>query len=159
MRIRILAVGHRQPPWVEAAFDDYARRMPPEARIELVSIKPEPRPDPAGAAAIERLLEREAQRIAAGIPAGVIRVVLDERGRAVTTRDLAGWLERWLASGRDVGMVIGSADGLHASVKAAADLTLSLSPLTLPHGLVRVLLAEQLYRGMSLLRGHPYHRD
>ena len=100
-----------------------------------------------------------AQRIAAGIPAGVIRVVLDERGRAVTTRDLSGWLERWLASGRDVGMVIGSADGLHASVKAAADLTLSLSPLTLPHGLVRVLLAEQLYRGMSLLRGHPYHRD
>jgi 23S rRNA (pseudouridine1915-N3)-methyltransferase len=144
MRIRILAVGHRQPPWVEAAFEDYARRMPPEARIELVSIKPEPRPDPAGEAAIERLLEREA---------------LDERGRAVTTRDLAGWLERWLASGRDVGMVIGSADGLHPSVKAAADLTLSLSPLTLPHGLVRVLLAEQLYRGMSLLRGHPYHRD
>ena len=159
MRIRVVAVGHRQPAWVDAAFDEYARRMPAEARLELVALKPEPRPESAGEAAVERVLEREARRIAAAIPTGITRVVLDERGRAVTTRELASLLEGWLGAGRDLGMIIGSADGLHPSVKAGADVLLSLSALTLPHGLVRVLLAEQLYRAASLLRGHPYHRD
>lgn len=159
MRIRLVAVGHRQPAWVETAFEEYAKRMPAEARIELVAIKPEPRPDASGEAAVERLLEREARRIDAALPEGVLRVVLDERGKQVTTRELAVLLERWMNSGRDVGMVIGSADGLHQAIKSTADVTLSLSSLTLPHGMVRVLLAEQLYRALSLLKGHPYHRD
>lgn len=158
MRLLIVAVGHRQPGWVETAFDDYAKRMPREARIELVELKPEPRPDNAGAAAIDRVLEKEAVRIHAALPDGALRVVLDERGEAVTTRRLAALMEEWLGGGRDVAFVIGSADGLHAGVKSAADRTIALSAMTLPHGLARVLLAEQLYRALSLARGHPYHR-
>ncbi|MBI1395778.1 MAG: 23S rRNA (pseudouridine(1915)-N(3))-methyltransferase RlmH [Betaproteobacteria bacterium] len=159
MRVHLVTVGHRQPAWVDAAFADYARRLSQEVRLELVSLKPETRPATAGEAAIAKLLAREAQRITAAIPAGALIVALDERGKAVTTRDLATQLERWLAGGRDVALVVGSADGLDAGLKSRADMTLSLSALTLPHGLVRVLIAEQLYRALSLLKGHPYHRD
>jgi 23S rRNA (pseudouridine1915-N3)-methyltransferase len=159
VRIRIVAVGHRQPDWVQVAFDEYSKRMPPEVRVELVAIKPDARPVSLGPAGLEKLLEREAQRISAALPPGVIRVVLDERGQVVSSRDLSVLLERWLAAGADVGIVIGSADGLHPRVKVQADVTISLSAMTLPHGLVRVVVAEQLYRAVSLLRGHPYHRE
>lgn len=159
MRLLILTLSHRQPAWVDAGFNEYARRMPREARLELVELKPESRPDHAGAAAVDRLLEREAVRLTAALPRGALKVVLDERGSPVTTRQFAGHLERWLAAGCDVAFVVGSADGLAASLRQGADEVLSLSALTLPHGLVRVLLAEQIYRAFSILHNHPYHRD
>lgn len=159
MRLLILTLSHRQPAWVEAGFDEYARRMPREARVELVELRPENRPDNAGPAAIAKLLEREAGRLTAALPRGALKVVLDERGSPVTTRQFAGHLERWLAAGRDVAFVVGSADGLAPCLRDGADAVLSLSALTLPHGLVRVLLAEQLYRACSVLQNHPYHRD
>lgn len=159
MRLLIVALGHRQPGWVGTAFEEYAKRMPRATRIELLELKPEARPDNAGEAAILRLLEREAKRIDAAIPPGTTRIVLDERGDALTTRALSQAFEGWLADGRDVAFVIGSADGLHPDIKASAARRLSLSALTLPHGLARVVLAEQLYRALSLLEGHPYHRD
>jgi 23S rRNA (pseudouridine1915-N3)-methyltransferase len=159
VRLLILTLSHRQPAWVDAGFAEYARRMPREVRLELTELRPEPRPDNAGPAAVARLLEREAERLAAAIPRGALKVVLDERGSALTTRQLAGHLERWLGEGRDAAFLVGSADGLAPSIREGADAVLSLSALTLPHGLVRVLLAEQLYRAFSLLHNHPYHRD
>lgn len=159
MRFILLSLSHRQPAWVDAAFDDYAKRMPREARIDLQVLKPETRPEAAGPAAVDRLLEKEAQRILAAIPAGARVIALDERGQSWSTRMLARSIEGWFQEGRDVVWVVGSADGLHPSVLARADQQVSLSAMTLPHGVVRVVLAEQLYRALSLLRGHPYHRE
>lgn len=159
MRFLVVAVSHRQPEWVETAFADYTRRLPRDARIERVVLKPEARPDNAGPAAIDKLLAREAERILAAIPPRAHRIALDERGRALTTRELARSVEGWQAAGHDVAFVIGSADGLDETLKAAAHERLALSALTLPHGLVQVLLAEQLFRALSLIRGHPYHRE
>jgi 23S rRNA (pseudouridine1915-N3)-methyltransferase len=159
MRFLIVAVGHRQPAWVNTAFAEYAKRMPREARIELIEIRPEPRADAGSGSAVTKLLQREATRIAAALPPGISVVALDESGESVTTRALAARMEQWFAGGRDVAFLIGSADGLDETLKASAERRLSLSALTLPHGLARVLLCEQVYRAHSLLRGHPYHRD
>jgi len=159
VRLLIVAVGHRQPEWVDTAFGEYAKRMPREARIELVEIRPEARPDNAGDSAVTKLLEKEAKRIEAALPAGSTRVALSERGEHLTTRVLARVLEGWLGDGRDVAFLIGSADGLHPDLETGAGRRMALSALTLPHGLARVLLAEQLYRALSLIKGHPYHRD
>ena len=153
MKLRVVAVGHRMPDWVQAGFTEYARRMPPELRVELVEIKPERR---AGADT-GRLLAAEKGRIEAQLAAPW--VALDERGQALTTRGLADWLRTCLAGGEDWAFLIGGADGLHPDLKARARKVLSLSALTLPHGLARVVLAEQLYRAATLLQGHPYHRD
>jgi 23S rRNA (pseudouridine1915-N3)-methyltransferase len=156
MRFLVVAVGAGQPHWVDEAFAEYAKRMPREARLELVQLRAEPR---RGGRPVDALLAAEAKRMSAAIPRGAARVVLDERGRDVTTKDLAKLASRWLEGGRDVALLIGGPDGLAAETKAAADASLRLSSLTLPHGLVRVLLAEQLYRAMSILAGHPYHRE
>ena len=150
------AVGHRMPAWVDAGFHDYARRMPRTARVELLAIKPEAR---TTGRPIERMLEAEGKRILAALPAGTARVVLDERGMLLSTTDLARRIERWRATGRDVAFVVGGADGLADGLKRAAEFSWSLTPLTLPHGLARVVLAEQLYRAVSILHNHPYHRD
>lgn len=156
MKLRILAVGHRMPEWIEAGYQEYARRMPPDAALELVEIKPEKRAAGASTARIQKL---EAERILAALPAQPTLVALDERGRQPTTTELSGQLARWMQEGAQPCFVIGGADGLDASVKARSQLLLGISHLTLPHGLVRVLLAEQLYRAVSLLKGHPYHRE
>lgn len=156
MRFLVASVGHRAPDWVAAGFAEYARRMPREARIELIEIKPEPR---SGGKNAEQIREAEAQRILAALPADCLRIALDERGAAWTTRQLADHMARWMQEGRDAAFLIGGADGLHDSVKRSAHLTLALSALTLPHAMVRVLLAEQLYRAHSLLHNHPYHRE
>ena len=158
MRLVVIAVSKRQPDWVDAAFRDYARRMPREARIELVEVKPERRTG-AGEDAALRLRAREAERIRSAIPRGARVVALDERGVRTTTRGLSERLDGWLGSGSDVTLLIGGADGLDTDLVHTADETLSLSALTLPHGLARVVLVEQLYRAWSLLKGHPYHRD
>lgn len=154
MKFRVVAVGHRMPAWVDAGFAEYAGRMPREARIELVALKPAPR-----GAVLQRALDAEGKRILAALPAGCIRVALDERGALLRTLDLVRRIAQWRQSGRDVAFIVGGADGLPENVKKSADLAWSLSPLTLPHGLARVMLAEQLYRAVSILHNHPYHRE
>jgi 23S rRNA (pseudouridine1915-N3)-methyltransferase len=144
------------PAWIEAGYQEYARRMPPDAGLELVEIKPEKRAAGASTARIQKL---EAERILAALPAQAMLVALDERGKQPTTMELSEHLARWMQEGRQPCFVIGGADGLDASIKTRSDLLLGISRLTLPHGLVRVLLAEQLYRAVSLLKGHPYHRE
>ena len=155
MKLLVLAIGQRQPAWAESAWDDFAKRFPPEMRLALKALKAEPRASRNPA----QCMAAEAQRIDAACPKGARRVVLDERGAAVTTPQLAERLQRWRAEARDVVLLIGGPDGLDATLKAGADETLRLSDLTLPHALVRVLLAEALYRACTLLQGHPYHRE
>lgn len=155
MKFVVLAVGSRMPAWIDAGFQEYARRMPQGARVELREIRPEKRTGTSRG----RLMEVEAERIAAALPEGCEIVVLDERGKALTTAELAAQIARWQESGRDVAWIIGGADGLHPDLKRRANRMISLSAFTLPHGLARVLLAEQLYRAVSLLAGHPYHRE
>ena len=155
LRLRIVALGHRMPGWVEAGFDDYAKRLPREWKLDVVELKPEPR---ERGKSVDQLLAAEASRIAAAC-AGCRAVALDERGAAWSTRDLAAHLRGWQEDGHDVAFVIGSADGLHADIKAHAAAVVSLSAMTLPHGLARVILVEQIYRAATLLAGHPYHRD
>lgn len=156
MKLRILSAGHRMPDWVTAGFEEYSKRMPPEARIELVEIKPEKR---ASGKTAEMVMAAEADRFRAAMPKDAFKVMLDERGQGLTTLALADRMKTWLSGGRDVMFVIGGADGLDETLKKEANLLWSLSPLTLPHGMVRVLLAEQLYRAMSVIKGHPYHRE
>jgi 23S rRNA (pseudouridine1915-N3)-methyltransferase len=156
MKLLIFAVGHKMPDWISAGFKEYAKRMPREMRIELTEIKPEPR---TTGKSVAQIMEAEAGRILAALPPQALCVVLDERGAGWTTRQLAQRMQQWQGEGRDVAFVIGGADGLHESVKASAQQLLALSGLTLPHGMVRVLLAEQLYRAHSLLHNHPYHRE
>lgn len=153
MRFLIVAVGHRMPVWVDAGFAEYAGRMPREMRVELIVLKPAPR---GGGA--RRAIDAEGGRILTAVPAGSSSIALDERGTAFTTMELARRLARWRQSGRDIAFLIGGADGLAESVKKSSDAVWSLSPLTLPHGLARVMLAEQLYRAASILHNHPYHR-
>ena len=152
------AVGHRMPAWVAAGFKEYVSRMPREAAVELVEVRPEPRPAKPSPAIITKLMAAESKRMLACLPVDCFTVALDERGKSVTTEQLARLLQDWMRIGRDVAFLIGGADGLDQRVKQEAALTLSLSSMTLPHQLVRVLLAEQLYRALSLLRNHPYHR-
>jgi 23S rRNA (pseudouridine1915-N3)-methyltransferase len=159
LRLLVLAVGNRMPAWVSAGFEEYARRMPRESPLHLLEIRPERRP--AGDATlghVARMLKSEAERLRAVVPAGAFVVGLDERGQSYDTQRFARLLEGWLREGRDVAFLIGGADGLEPGLKRSAHLLLSLSAMTLPHQLVRVLLAEQLYRAASLLRNHPYHR-
>ena len=155
VKLTIVALGRKMPAWVQTGFTEYSKRMPPEARIELIELKPEERVGKS----VEVLLESEAVRINAAIPPQAERLVLDERGQPTTTRDLAQMLTTWMQEGVSPCFIIGSADGLAASIKQAAARQLSLSGCTLPHGLVRVMLAEQLYRAWSLTQNHPYHRD
>jgi 23S rRNA (pseudouridine1915-N3)-methyltransferase len=155
MKVRIVALGHRMPGWVASGFDDYAKRLPREWALDLVELKPEPRDRGRNVA---QMLAAEASRIAAAC-AGFRSVALDERGAAWSTRELAAHLRRWQDAGHDIAFIIGSADGLHADIKSHAAAVVALSTMTLPHGLVRVMLAEQIYRACTLLAGHPYHRD
>lgn len=155
VRLCIIAVGDKLPGWAETAVAEYAKRMPREARVEVIAIRPEKR---SGQSA-ERIKSLEAARILERCPPAALLVALDENGREATTRDLSASMERWLQSGRDVALLIGGADGLAPDLLARADTVLSLSRLTLPHALARVLLAEQLYRAWSLLTNHPYHRE
>ena len=159
MKLALVAIGQRQPAWAEAAFDDFAKRFPPELRLELKALKAEPRTLGKSPAA---LMAAEAQRIEGAIQAvakGARRVVLDERGERRNTTQLAERLRFWLGDGRDVVLIVGGPDGLDPSLKASADETLRLSDLTLPHAFARVLLAEALYRAWSVTAGHPYHRE
>jgi len=155
MKLWLVAVGQRQPAWAETAYADFAKRFPPEMRLELKAVKAEPR----GSKTAEQLMAAEAARLEAAVPRGARRVVLDERGTRLTTTQLAQRLTAWQHDGRDVALLIGGPDGLDATLKASADETLRLSDLTLPHAFVRVLLAEALYRAWTVMVNHPYHRE
>src|SRR5688500_13291630 len=155
MKFLIYAVGNRMPEWVTAGFQEYVRRMPPEAAVELLEIRPEKR---GKGKKTEQLLAAEASRIKVSLPEKCRIVAMDERGHQWTTAQLADAIATWRRNGGDTVFLIGGADGLDARIRSLADEVLALSALTLPHGLARVLLAEQLYRAISLIRGHPYHR-
>ena len=155
MKLLVVAVGQRVPDWAQAAWDDYAKRMPPELRLELKAVKTEPRASKTTAT----LLAAERERIEAAIPKGARIVALDERGTALTTVALAARLKDWQLGADDVALVIGGPDGLEPAFRQAAHERIRLSDLTLPHAMVRVLLAEQLYRAWSINAGHPYHRE
>jgi 23S rRNA (pseudouridine1915-N3)-methyltransferase len=155
MQLVIAAVGHKMPAWIESGFGEYAKRMPPECRIQLKEIKPVER---SGGKTAEIVMAQERTRIEAAIPKGARIIALDEHGKDITTVQLSRFLTQWQQDGRDVTFVIGGADGLDAGFKASADMLMRVSSLTLPHGMVRVLLAEQLYRAWSITQNHPYHR-
>lgn len=155
MKLRVVAVGQRVPDWAETAWEDYAKRFPPEARLELKAVKTEPR----GSKSLATLLAAERERIEAAIPKGARVVALDERGTPLTTVALAAKLKSWQLEADTVALVIGGPDGLDPDFRAAAHERIRLSDLTLPHAMVRVLLAEQLYRAWSINAGHPYHRE
>lgn len=154
MKVRLIAVGNRPPEWVSAGFREYARRMPREMPLELVEVAPAARRNLPP----ERVQEIESERLLAHVGSRDWLVALDERGRTWSTVELAESLENWRMQGRDVTFLIGGADGLHAGCRARADQVVALSALTLPHALVRVVLAEQVYRAWSIIIGHPYHR-
>lgn len=155
MKLWLVAVGQRQPAWADAAYLEFAKRFPPELRLELKACKAEPR----NGRSAGQLMAAEAERIEAALPRGVRRVVLDEGGEGMSTQKLAARLRAWMADGRDVALIIGGPDGLAPGLKAGADEKLRLSELTLPHALARVLLAEALYRAWSVTANHPYHRE
>ena len=156
MKLTLVAVGQRPAAWAETACDDYLGRFPPDWRVALKTVKAEPRTQGKTAVALKAA---EAKRLEAACAKGARRVVLDERGARLTTVQLAARLRAWRHDGREVALLIGGPDGLDDALKASADETLRLSDLTLPHALVRVLLAEALYRAWSVDAGHPYHRE
>ncbi len=155
MRLRVVAIGGRPRSWVAQAWEQYAKRLPPQWRTELVEVP--------GARRSARQPDAEVKAAEAERVRGVLRpdervVALDERGRELDSEGFAARLSGWLAEGRDIAFVVGGADGLDAAFLAAADFRWSLSPLTLPHEMVRAVLAEQLYRASTIIAGHPYHR-
>ncbi len=143
------------PAWVEAGYQEYARRMPRECALQLVEIAAGQR---GRSTPVARAVAEEGRRMLAAVPRGDLAIALDVKGRAWSTEQLAGQLHEWLAGGRDLSLLVGGADGLHDSCLERAEQRWSLSPLTLPHPLVRVVVAEQLYRAWTLVKGHPYHR-
>jgi 23S rRNA (pseudouridine1915-N3)-methyltransferase len=155
MKLWVVAVGQRVPDWAQTAWDDYAKRFPPELKVELKAVKTEPR----GSKTLDTLYAAERERIEAAIPRGCRIVALDERGTQLTTVALAGKLKSWQLDADDVALVIGGPDGLDPAFKQASHERIRLSDLTLPHAMVRVLLVEQLYRAWSINANHPYHRE
>lgn len=153
MRVRLITVSERQPDWVNAAYADYAKRLPKHLQPQLLELPLAKRRDDIAKAKVD-----EGARILEACKDATL-IALDERGKNLSSRDLAALLPGWEQSGRDIALVVGGPDGLDASVLQRATLKWSLSALTLPHGMVRVILAEQLYRAWSIQAGHPYHRD
>ena len=155
MRIKVIAVGTRLPGWQQQGFQEYARRLPRECALELTEI---PAATRTRSKPTKQAIQKESHRLLAAVAKNDYVVALDQPGAQYSSEDLSGLLATWLAQGRDLAMLIGGADGLSDACKSRADLRWSLSDLTLPHGLVRVMVAEQIYRAWSILHGHPYHR-
>lgn len=153
--IRVIAIGRRTPGWVAAAWEEYATRLPRQVSLQLVEVAPETR----SGVPVGQILTAEAQRLRSACRDGSFRVALDERGKLLSSRQLAEWLGQRGELQEPVDLLIGGADGLDPRLRSESGLLWSLSPLTFPHALVRVLLAEQLYRAWTILQGHPYHRD
>ncbi len=155
MNIHLISVGTRMPKWVEQGFAEYAKRMPTECALKLVEIAPGHR---GKGADIARAVRDEGERMLKAIPRDCHIIALEVKGKEWSTEQLAGKLSHWMGSGRDLVLLVGGPEGLADSCRQRADMLWSLSPLTMPHPLVRVVLAEQLYRAWSLMRNHPYHR-
>ncbi|MGD8999567.1 MAG: 23S rRNA (pseudouridine(1915)-N(3))-methyltransferase RlmH [Granulosicoccaceae bacterium] len=155
MHIHVIAIGQRMPGWIQQGVDDYAKRLPPQFGFRIIELAATKR----GSGAPHKAIAEEGERLLQAVPKGARIIALDERGRQWQTRELARALDDWTHDGRDVALLIGGADGHSDAVRSRAERLWSLSALTLPHGLVRVVLTEQLYRAWSLLGGHPYHRD
>jgi 23S rRNA (pseudouridine1915-N3)-methyltransferase len=156
MRITLISVSSKQPDWVRNGYDEYARRLRGSVTLNLKEI---PLPKRTRSSVVARLIAAEGERMLAAVPAGAHVVALDESGRGWRTAELAQRLEAWIAHGQPLALLVGGPDGLARECLDRAAERWSLSPLTLPHGLVRIVVAEALYRADSLLRGHPYHRD
>ena len=156
MKIHLIAVGKKMPEWVNAGFSEFSKRMPPELQINLIEITPSVRNK---ATPIEKNIKEEGEHIQSVISASSRLIILDEKGKNFSSIELSKKMEAWLPLGQDISLIIGGADGLDDRIKQSADETWSLSSFTLPHALVRVLIAEQLYRGWSILKKHPYHRQ
>lgn len=155
MLIHLIAVGTRMPSWVEDGFSEYAKRMPPESKIKLVEIAAGKRGKNSD---IKRLTQQEGEKMLAAIPKNTKVIALDVLGKACSTEELAKELKSWQGSGQDVAILIGGPEGLADACLKQAQQKISLSKLTLPHPLVRVVLVEQLYRATTILKGHPYHK-
>ena len=156
MRARLIAVGTRPPAWVREAYADYTRRLGSRLKLALVEIEPGPR---SAGQSPRKAIETEARKLMTALRPDEWVVSLDEHGTQMSTRELADWLDRRMREGRDLAFLIGGPDGFAAEVLARSDVSLALSRLTLPHALARVVLAEQLYRAVSILTHHPYHRE
>ena len=156
MQVTVIAVGHRMPAWIENGFSEYARRMPPEWHFGIRELKPV---ELAGNKTAETIMASEAAKIRTAIPKNARIIALDEHGKDLTNVQMATHMKNWLQDGRDIVFIIGGADGLDATLKKQADMLVRLSSLTLPHGMVRILLTEQLYRASTILQNHPYHRS
>lgn len=156
IRFRLLTLSQRQPDWVDAGFREYQKRLSAGVQLELVEL---PLPKRGGGGASDRVKLREAELLRKHYSPRAIRVALDETGRSLDTGQFARQLGEWLEQGQDVDLLVGGPDGLADAVREEAQFAWSLSPLTFPHGLVRVVVAEQIYRGWTVLQGHPYHRS
>ncbi len=155
MKLNIISVGHKMPDWVTMACAEYLKRMPRELTMQIIEIKPDKR---AAGKNSEVVQDAEAKRILEAVGKDYL-IALDEHGQEVSTTQLAGRMQHWQTLGRDVALILGGADGLHASLKQQADWLWSLSKLTMPHGMARVMLSEQLYRAHTVNQNHPYHRE
>ncbi len=155
MKIHLLAVGNKMPDWVNKGYNEYAKRLTGDCQLKMVEITPGKRGKNADLA---RIKIQEGERILSAIPKRSLVVALEVKGKAWTTEELSRQLDNWLHGGQDIALLIGGPEGLSAACVDRADIKWSLSSLTLPHPLVRVLLSEQLYRAYSILKHHPYHR-
>lgn len=155
MKVKLIAVGTRMPDWVSTGYHEFSKRLNDDVRLELVEIAAGKR---GKSVDIARLTEKEGEAQLAAIASNDRVIALEVHGKPWSTEDLSQKLRQWLAEGRNISLLVGGPEGLSADASARADEQWSLSPLTLPHPLVRVLLAEQIYRAWTLLKGHPYHR-
>lgn len=155
MQIYLIAIGQRMDAWVKQAYDEFAKRLPHECRLQLVEVPASKRTKNSD---IQRIIKEEGERLLAAIPSNTLVYALDSAGKQWSTEKLADHLGEWLADGRDVALLVGGPDGLSEQCKARAEFCLSLSKLTFPHPLVRIIIAEQVYRAWSILKAHPYHR-
>lgn len=156
MQIHLIAVGNRMPAWVSEAYHEYAKRLPRECALKLVEIAPGKRGVHAD---VKRIVRDEGERMLAAVPRDCQVIALEVGGKPWSTAQLAVQLEGWMQSGRDTALLVGGPEGMDEACRARADQLWSLSALTLPHPLVRVILAEQIYRAWSVMVGHPYHRE
>jgi 23S rRNA (pseudouridine1915-N3)-methyltransferase len=155
MQLHLIAVGNRMPAWVTQGYQEYARRMPPESRLRLVEIAPAKRTRNSD---IKRLVEQEGERMLAALPKSATVIALDVEGQTWSTPQLARQLADWQSRGQDVALLVGGPEGLAPACRQRAQIRWSLSALTFPHPLVRIIVAEQLYRATTILKGHPYHK-
>lgn len=155
MQIHLIAVGSKMPQWVEQGYHEFAKRLPQECQLQLVELAPGKR---GKGMDLARAMADEGRRMQQAIPKGALVIALDLRGKAWSTEQLSGQMQEWLGMGRDVALLVGGPEGLSPECYALAERRWCLSNLTLPHPMVRVIVAEQLYRAWSILNNHPYHR-